>query len=94
MGMKKIIFVIVVTLFLNGCFQMIALVGPAISGAATGNIYQSALSYSVGYGVKKATGKTIIENVIILSKDKEKVTKIKKNEELIHSFNPNIFPEF
>jgi len=94
MGMKKIVLLMVVTLFLNGCFQMVALVGPALTGAATGNIYQSALSYSVGYGIKKATGKTILENVIILSKDKEKVTKIKKNEELIHSFNPNIFPEF
>ena len=94
MGMKKIVLLMVVTLFLNGCFQMVALVGHALTGAATGNIYQSALSYSVGYGIKKATGKTILENVIILSKDKEKVTKIKKNEELIHSFNPNIFPEF
>ena len=94
MGMKKIVLLMVVTLFLNGCFQVVALVGPALTGAATGNIYQSALSYSVGYGIKKATGKTILENVIILSKDKEKVTKIKKNEELIHSFNPNIFPEF
>ena len=94
MGMKKIVLLMVVTLFLNGCFQVVALVGPALTGAATGNIYQSALSYSVGYGIKKTTGKTILENVIILSKDKEKVTKIKKNEQLIHSFNPNIFPEF
>ena len=92
--MKKVIFVVIATVFLNGCFQVLALVGPAATGAVSGNIYQSALSYSVGYGIKKATGKTILENVIILSKDKEKVTKIKKNEELIHSFNPNIFPEF
>ena len=92
--MRKVIFVVIATVFLNGCFQVLALVGPAASGVATGNIYQSALSYSVGYGIKKATGKTILENVIILSKDKEKVTKIKKNEELIHSFNSNIFPEF
>ena len=92
--MKKVIFVVIATVFLNGCFQVLALVGPAATGVASGNIYQSALSYSVGYGIKKATGKTILENVIILSKDKEKVTKIKKNEELIHSFNPNIFPEF
>ena len=89
--MKKIIFVVVATLFLNGCFQVLALVGPAASGVATGNMYQSAISYSLSYGVKQATGKTIIENVIDLSKDRKKITKIKKNEELILSFYPNTF---
>ena len=92
--MKKIIFVVVATLFLNGCFQVLALVGPAASGVATGNMYQSAISYSLSYGVKKATGKTIIENVIDLNKkyqSKEKIAKNKKNEELILSFYPNTF---
>ena len=56
--MKKVIFVVIATLFLNGCFQVLALVVPAASGVATGNIYQSAISYSVSYGVKKTTGKT------------------------------------
>ena len=67
--MKKVLFVVVATLFLNGCFQVLALVGPAATGVTTGNIYQSAISYSLGYGVKKATGKTIIENVIDIKKD-------------------------
>ena len=92
--MKKIIFVAIVTLFLNGCFQLIALVAPAASGVATGNIYQSAVSYYVSYGVQKTTGKTIIENVIDLNKksqSKEKIAKNKKSEELILSFYPNTF---
>ena len=89
--MKKIIFVVIATLFLNGCFQIVALVVPAASGVATGNLYQSAISFSLSYGVKKATGKTIIENVIGLSNDEKNITKIKKNEELIHSFYPNTF---
>ena len=93
--MKKVIFVVVTTLFLNGCFQVIALLGPAASGVATGNIYQSAISYSLSYGVKKSTGKTIIENVIDLnkaSKDKKKIAKA-RNEDLINSFYPRIYPE-
>ena len=93
--MKKIIFVVVATLFLNGCFQIIALVAPAASGVATGNIYQSAISYSLSYGVKKTTGKTIIENVIDMNKKsrtKEKIAKV-RNEDLINSFNPRIYPE-
>ena len=93
--MKKVIFVVVATLFLNGCFQMLALVGPAASGVATGNIYQSAISYSLSYGVKKTTGKSIIENVMDMNKQsgtKEKIAKV-RNEDLINSFNPRIYPE-
>ena len=93
--MKKVIFVVVATLFLNGCFQMLALVGPAASGVATGNIYQSAISYSLSYGVKKTTGKTIIENVMDMNKRSSTTEKIAKvrNEDLINSFNPRIYPE-
>ena len=93
--MKKVIFVVIATLFLNGCFQILALVAPAASGVATGNIYQSAISYSVSYGVKKTTGKTIIENFIDLSKDskhKEQIAKNKANKDIIHSFYPRTYP--
>ena len=93
--MKKVIFVVIATLFLNGCFQVLALVVPAASGVATGNIYQSAISYSLSYGVKKTTGKTIIENVIDINKQfrtEERIAKV-RNEDLINSFNPRIYPE-
>ena len=93
--MKKVVFVVVITLFLNGCIQVLALVGPAATGVASGNIYQSAISYSLSYGVKKATGKTIIENVIDLNKDskhREKIAKNEKNEELLNSFYPRAYP--
>ena len=92
--MRKVIFVVIATVFLNGCFQVLALVGPAATGAVSGNIYQSAISYSFSYGVKKATGKTIVENLIDLNKDfkhKEKIVKNKTNKDLIKSFNPRIF---
>ena len=93
--MKKVLFLVIVMFFLNGCFQMIALVGPAANGVATGKVYQSAISYSLSYGVQKATGKTIIENVIDLnknSKHKEKIAKSRTNEDLINSFLPRIYP--
>ena len=93
--MKKVIFIVVISLFLNGCFQVIALLGPAASGVATGNIYQSAISYSLSYGVKKTTGKSIIENVMDMNKQsrtKKKIAKV-RNEDLINSFNPRIYPE-
>ena len=93
--MKKVIFLVIATIFLNGCFQVIALVGPAATGVASGNIYQSAISYSVSYGVKQTTGKTIIENVIDLnknSKHKKKIAKNKTNKDLINSFYPRTYP--
>ena len=92
--MKKVIFIAVITLFLNGCFQVLALVGPAATGVTTGNIYQSAMSYTLSYGVQKTTGKTIIENVIDLnrhSKKKEKIAKKSKNKDLINSLSPGSF---
>ena len=92
--MKKVLFIVVTTLFLNGCFQMLALVGPAATGVTTGNIYQSAISYSVSYGVQRTTGKTIIENVIDINKnhrDKEKIAENKKNNDLIISLYPSTF---
>ena len=93
--MRKVIFVVIATVFLNGCFQVLALVGPGVSGVATGNMYQSAISYSLSYGVKKTTGKTIIENVMDMKKQSrtnKKMVKV-RNEDLINSFNPRIYPE-
>ena len=93
--MKKVIFVVIATLFLNGCFQVLALVAPAASGVATGNIYQSAISYSVSYGIKKTTGKTIIENVIDRHKQsntREKIVKQVRDKKLVHSFYPRTYP--
>ena len=93
--MRKVIFLVIATVFLNGCFQVLALVAPAASGVATGNIYQSALSYSLSYGVKQKTGKTIIENVIDLNKEfrhKGKIAKNRANKDLINSFYPRAYP--
>ena len=92
--MRKVIFIVIATVFLNGCFQVLALVGPAATGVASGNIYQSAISYSFSYGVKKTTGKTVIENVVDLSKNfklKEQIAKNKANKDLISSFYPRTY---
>ena len=93
--MKKVIFIVVASIFLSGCFQVVALVGPAATGSVTsGKIYQSAVSYGLSYGVKKTTGKTVIENVVSLSKahqQKAKTVKNSKSDILINSLNPKHF---
>ena len=78
--MKKVIFLTVITLFLNGCIQMVAYMGPAITGATGGNITHSALSYGLSYSVKKATGKTPIEQVISLTKEKQERARNKEKQ--------------
>ena len=80
MGMKKIIFLVVVTLFLNGCFQMVAYMGPAITGVTGGNMTHSVLSYGLSYSVKKVTGKTPIEQVISLTKERQAKAKNKEKQ--------------
>ena len=91
--MRKVIFLVIVTLFLNGCFQMVALIGPAVTGVTSGNITQSALSYTLSYGIKQSTGKTIIENVEDMIKNGEKkiAKNNKKNKNFKNSFSPNIY---
>ena len=63
MILKKIIISILAMSFLTGCLQNTALLGPAITVASTGNIYQAGLSYGSSKTIKKMTGKTPTENV-------------------------------
>ena len=74
--MKKI-FLLLCFVFLSGCFQSIALLGPAVTGASTGKIYQAALSYGTNAIMLQATGKTTSEHMIDILNRKE-VTSLKK----------------
>tara|TARA_B110001452_G_scaffold142811_1_gene118796 strand:+ start:291 stop:530 length:240 start_codon:yes stop_codon:yes gene_type:complete len=49
--------------FLTGCLQNTVFLGPAITIASTGNVYQAGLSYGSSEAVKKMTGKTPTENI-------------------------------
>ena len=62
--MKKILLLLVCFVFLSGCFQAIALLGPAIGGASTGKIYQAGLSYGTNMIMLQATGKTTTEHML------------------------------
>ena len=70
--MKKNIFFIIIFIFLNGCAQNAALLGPVYTLATSGNIYQAGLSYGSNHAVTKITGKTTTENIKkILEADEE-----------------------
>ena len=73
--MKKILLLLCFVM-LTGCFQSIALLGPAITGASTGKIYQAGLSYGTNMIMLQATGKTTSEHMLdILNSKEEKLLK-------------------
>ena len=82
MILKKIIAGLFLLLFLNGCVQSTALLGPAYTMASTGNIYQAGLSYGSNQAVKNITGKSPTENIKSLVDNKKiKIEEKEKQEE-------------
>ena len=67
--MKKILLILVCFILLSGCVQSLALLGPAITGASTGKIYQAGLSYGTNMIMEQATGKTAYEHMFSMLND-------------------------
>ena len=82
--MKKITGLMFTLVFLSGCVESAALLGP-MSGS--GNMAQSALSSSVSYGVKKQTGKSPSEHVMEYVKKNNPEGKKEKCIEIIDQTN-------
>ena len=76
--MKKILLLLVCFVFLSGCFQSIALLGPVIGGASTGKMYQAGLSYGANVIMLQATGKTTSEHMWDILNSKEEKEKLPK----------------
>ena len=77
--MKKIL-LLVSFVFLSGCYQTTALIGPAITVGSTGNVMQAGFSYASNMVVKKTTGKTPSEHVSLYVEEKKEEEKFKKSE--------------
>ena len=80
MEIKKITLYFCISLFLTGCFQSSAMVGPAITFASTGNVSQAGLAYITNRAVKEETGMSTTEYVSTFLEEKTKKTK--KNEKI------------
>jgi len=85
--MKKIAGLMLTLVFLSGCVESMALLGP-MSGS--GNMAQSALSSSVSYGVKKQTGKSPMEHVIAYAEKHNPEKKKSKCVSFIEGTNSEI----
>ena len=75
--MNKILLLISLLFFLNGCAESIALLG---TSSSNGRIVQSSLNSAISYGVKKQTGKTPLEHAISYA---EKINPERKKETCI-----------
>ena len=80
MEIKKIVLYFCISLFLTGCYQSTAMVGPAITLASTGNFSQAGLAYITNKAVEKETGMSTTEYVSTILEEKTKKTK--KNEKI------------
>ena len=82
MILKKIIISAFAMCFLTGCLQNTAFLGPAMTVASTGNLYQAGLSYGSSQVVKKVTGKSPTENIqSLVDKKKKKIEEKEYQEE-------------
>lgn len=57
-------------MFLTGCVETVALLGPASSIAGGGNIVHSSISSAASYGIKKTTGKSPMQHALAYAEDK------------------------
>ena len=67
--MKKVFLILFSLIFLTGCAQNLALLGPAFSVVKTGGIQHAIVSETINYGVKNKTGKNVSEHAMSLLPD-------------------------
>jgi len=68
--MKKILILSLSFIFLTGCINSMALLGPA-TGAANGKVVQSSIQSAVSYGIKQQTGKSPFEHALAYTEQKD-----------------------
>ena len=74
----KISFVFFSLIFLSGCFQSTALLGPSMTVATTGNVLQAGLQYGANPPLKNETGKNTFEHLQNAVESQSKSKKFKR----------------
>ena len=78
MKFQKIYFLAIIFIFLSGCIQSTALLGPGVTLATTGNVMQAGFQYGANKAIKNETGKdtlTHLKDVVNEEKDNQKIEK-------------------
>ena len=79
--MKKILLSIVVLIFLSGCFQSTAMIGPGITLVSTGNFPQAFGAFVTNKAVEEETGLQTHEFIV----KKVEEQHVKKQDEKINN---------
>ena len=79
MKLLKIFFVFFSFLILTGCIQTTSLLGPGVTVATTGNVFQAGLQYGSNTALKNETAKDVITHIkdTVDEKNKEKKLYVK-----------------
>ena len=78
MQFLKILFIFSSLIFLNGCLQTTALLGPGVTIATTGNVLEAGLQYGANSVIEKETGKNTFEHLQNAVDNQNKNKKFKK----------------
>ena len=81
--MIRVLLIFFSFIFLTGCIQSAAMLGPVISVATTGGVQKAIISQGFSHGIKRSSGKSITEHAF--SSLNENV----KNCEKMHSASLN-----
>ena len=87
MWKKNIILYLVLSLFLTGCLQTTAMIGPAITLTSTGNISQAGMTFFTNKAIKDETGMNTLEFVSNKIDEGKKKNKAIKDETGINTLD-------
>mgnify|MGYP001459056723 CR=1 FL=1 len=89
MKIKNFFLYIGLLMLLNGCYQSTAMIGPTLSFASSGSLYQAGLSFSANKAIEKETGLTATGhmNEIVKKKNKEKKMEEKLLNLIVSNYN-------
>ena len=77
--MKNFLLISVSLIFLTGCVQSAALLGPTYSIVKTGGIQHALVGKTIDYGIKNKTGKDVSTHITDTFEDEAKIQECKIN---------------
>ena len=86
MKFKKIYFLVLISIFLSGCIQSSALLGPGVTIATTGNVMHAGLQYGANSAIKNETGKDALKYLKDVVDEEQEDQKLQKK---IRNFTRN-----
>ena len=78
MKFKKIYLIVLISIFLSGCIQSTALLGPGVTIATTGNVMQAGFQYGANSAIKNETGKDALTHLKDAVDDEQENQKFEK----------------